>query len=292
MQQNKKIAIFLKHLWATDGNISWKILKGRKPAAAIYYSSTSKILIHQLQHLLIRFGIQSTIQSVRKESYRLNHNLHIQGAENQIKFLKHINCYGERGNITPLLIKALEKIAPNHNLDIIPKEAWELFVAKAKAELNIGWRNVSAGLQIAYNGTALFKSGIGRARMIRLAAVLKNNSLGQLAHSDIYWDEITSIKSLGKEEVYDATVSENHNFIANDILVHNSIEQDSDVVMFIHRDDKINHERAKDQNKLNLANLIVAKHRNGPTGEVEFRIEPDSLRFVEVDKTHSEPIGF
>jgi replicative DNA helicase len=247
-------------------------------------------LISQIQHLLLRLSIQSTIQKTVKASYRPNYNLHIQGSENQLNFLKQIGSYGFRGKIVPDLIEALEEIISNRNLDTIPQEAWKLLIEKAKIEANMSWRALSSGLQIAYNGTALFKNGIGRERLMRLATLLKSRPLNDLALSDIYWDEIISIKSLGTEEVYDATVAENHNFIANDIIVHNSIEQDADVVMFIHREDKLNFERAKEQNKLNYAQIIVAKHRNGPTGEIDFRIDPDSLRFLEIDKSHQEEV--
>ncbi|MEX2090551.1 MAG: replicative DNA helicase, partial [Candidatus Paceibacterota bacterium] len=288
-QPREKVALFLKHLWSTDGNISWKIIKGRKPAGAIYYSSTSKTLIQQVQHLLLRFGIQSNIRISQKGSYKPNHNLHIQGSVNQLIFLREVSCYGQRGQIIPSLIKALEKIIPNVNLDVIPKEAWKLLVETARVKAQISMRALSSGLQIAHNGTALYKNGVGRDRMRRLALVLRNKSMEQLAESDVYWDEIVSIKEVGAEEVYDATVAGTHNFIANDIIVHNSIEQDADLVMFIHREDKVNMEKAKENNTVNMAQLVIAKHRNGPTGEIEFRIDPESLRFMEVDKTHSNP---
>ncbi|MDP3696851.1 MAG: replicative DNA helicase [Candidatus Taylorbacteria bacterium] len=76
----------------------------------------------------------------------------------------------------------------------------------------------------------------------------------------------------------------------SDLRDSGSIEQDADVVMFIHREDKNNYEKAKEQNKLNHAQLIIAKHRNGPTGDIDFRIDPDSLRFMEIDKSHQEEI--
>src|SRR3989344_3686099 len=72
----------------------------------------------------------------------------------------------------------------------------------------------------------------------------------------------------------------------SDLRDSGSIEQDSDCVMFIHRDDKNNYEKAERDGRLNTAQLIVAKHRNGPTGEIEFRIDPDSLKFLEVDKRY------
>lgn len=77
----------------------------------------------------------------------------------------------------------------------------------------------------------------------------------------------------------------------SDLRDSGSIEQDADVVMFIHREDKINVERAREMNKLNTAQLVIAKHRNGPTGEIEFRIDPESLQFLEIDRVHTEPMG-
>jgi replicative DNA helicase len=47
---NERIALFIRHLWATDGNISWKKIAGRKDAGAIYYASTSETMIIQIQH--------------------------------------------------------------------------------------------------------------------------------------------------------------------------------------------------------------------------------------------------
>lgn len=83
---------------------------------------------------------------------------------------------------------------------------------------------------------------------------------------------------------------EGHKPRLSDLRDSGSIEQDADVVMFIHREDKNNYEKAKEQNKLNHAQLIIAKHRNGPTGEIDFRIDPDSLRFLEIDKSHQEEV--
>ncbi len=77
----------------------------------------------------------------------------------------------------------------------------------------------------------------------------------------IDWDEIIGIEPCGQEDVYDMTVPAAHSFVANGLIVHNSLEQDSDIVMFIHRPDALE----KDSPKQNLAEIIVAKHRNGPT---------------------------
>ena len=101
-----------------------------------------------------------------------------------------------------------------------------------------------------------------------------------------YWDEIVSITPDGEDEVYDLTVEGLHNFVANDIVVHNSIEQDADIVMFIYR------EEMYDQNtdKKGIAELHIAKHRNGPVGMVPMRFEANTTRFL--DLTYRTPDGY
>lgn len=64
---DEKICLFLKHLWSTDGNISYVKTKTGKEGISIYYSSTSKKLIYQIQHLLLRLGIISTIRIKRRK---------------------------------------------------------------------------------------------------------------------------------------------------------------------------------------------------------------------------------
>ena len=81
---------------------------------------------------------------------------------------------------------------------------------------------------------------------------------------------------------------EGHKPRLSDLRDSGSIEQDADLVMFIHRDDKTNFEKAKRENRLNQAQVIIAKHRNGPTGQIDFRVDPYSLRFKTQDKFHTD----
>jgi replicative DNA helicase len=95
----------------------------------------------------------------------------------------------------------------------------------------------------------------------------------------VYWDEIVSIEPDGEAEVYDLTVDGLHNFVAGDITVHNSIEQDADIVMFIYRDDVYNPETERK----NIADIIIAKHRNGPVGEVSLYFQANQTRFHDLE---------
>ena len=96
------------------------------------------------------------------------------------------------------------------------------------------------------------------------------------AANDVLWDEVASVEADGVEEVYDATVLGTHNFIANGIAVHNSIEQDADMVILLHREAAYE----KDSPREGEADLIVAKHRNGPTDTIVVAFQGHFSRFT------------
>lgn len=67
-----------------------------------------------------------------------------------------------------------------------------------------------------------------------------------------------------------------------DLRESGSIEQDADIVMFIYREAYYNPETERE----NITDLIIAKHRNGPTGKVELYFHPERLRFMSLDRKH------
>ena len=135
---------------------------------------------------------------------------------------------------------------------------------------------MQAELGNAYCGTGLYKQNISRQRALRLAEVVKSGPIAQLASSDVYWDKIARIESDGEIEVYDLTVPGNSNFVVNDLIAHNSLEQDSDIVMFLYRDEMYN-EATEFPNQ---ADIIVSKHRNGPTGTISLFFEKTLTKFM------------
>jgi replicative DNA helicase len=70
----------------------------------------------------------------------------------------------------------------------------------------------------------------------------------------------------------------------SDLRDSGSIEQDADVVMFIHREDKIN----KESERPNIAEILVEKHRNGPVGAAELYFDGQHVRFLNLDTHHTE----
>jgi replicative DNA helicase len=98
------------------------------------------------------------------------------------------------------------------------------------------------------------------------------------------WDPVERIEPGGFDEVFDLTVEDLHSFVANDIVVHNSIEQDSDLVMFLFRP-----EYYKSDERPGIAEVIVSKHRNGPTGMIELKFRRDHTRFYNLETRRPEP---
>ncbi|TSC95609.1 MAG: replicative DNA helicase [Parcubacteria group bacterium Athens1014_26] len=70
----------------------------------------------------------------------------------------------------------------------------------------------------------------------------------------------------------------------SDLRESGSIEQDADVVMFIYRKDKDRLNPTAEEE--NTAEIIIAKHRNGPTGSVKLKFDPEKASFRNLDKYH------
>lgn len=130
-----------------------------------------------------------------------------------------------------------------------------------------GWRRLDAlalGEEIQVGERVALRDGAGLVGSVALEPTF-----------EAAWDRVSAIIPTGVERVFDMTVPQYHSFLANEILVHNSIEQDADVVMFIYRDDLYNDM----SDRQNLADIIVAKHRNGPTGTAVLYFDKQITRF-------------
>ena len=124
----------------------------------------------------------------------------------------------------------------------------------------------------------LMTAAPSRSRLSAVAAVLRDAELEVMATNDVFWDRVLSVEALGEQDVYDATVLGVHNFIANGINLHNSLEQDADMVMLLHREDAYE----KESTRPGEADLIVAKHRNGPTRDITVAFQGHYSRFVDM----------
>ena len=119
------------------------------------------------------------------------------------------------------------------------------------------------------------RSNVGR-KGGAVAELTRARPRTHLTASDLTWDPVESITGLGMQPTFDATVAGTHNFIADGIVAHNSLEQDADVVIFLYRDEVYN----RDTPDRGTAEVIVAKHRNGPIGVTHLAFLDHYTRFA------------
>lgn len=270
----EQITSFLRHLWATDGSVT---VNGTGRGGRVYFASTSRRMLEDISRLLLRYGITARLRAVPVVGHRPQYTLDISGRDDQLRFLREIGVYGQRSEGCAALLAALESTESNTNVDTVPREVWTR-VKEILVEQGMTHREFAAAIGTQFCGSALWKRAPSRSRLAAIATVLDAADLDLHATNDIFWDSIVSIESLGEQEVFDATVLGKHNFIANGIATHNSIEQDADVVILLHRDDYYD----KESPRAGEADFIVAKHRNGPTDTVTVAAQLHLSRFVDM----------
>ncbi|HLS75967.1 MAG TPA: replicative DNA helicase [Nocardia sp.] len=271
---NDQVALFVRHLWATDGSVRWDA-EGRQ--ARIYYASTSRRLVDDLAQLLLRLGIHARIEPVRKTGYRDCWHLTVDGTDNQTVFLRDIGVHGARGAAAEAALAELEPLTRDTNVDTVPKEVWNQ-IRTLLAAKRMTHREFSAAMGSRFCGSTMWKRSPSRSRLARVATILDDADIEMFATNDVFWDRIVEITSLGEQDVYDGTVPGTHNFVAQGISVHNSLEQDADMVILLHRPDAFE----RDDPRGGEADLILGKHRNGPTATITVAHQLHLSRFVDM----------
>jgi replicative DNA helicase len=269
---NDQIALFVNHLWATDGSVRWDE-KGRQ--GRIYYASTSRRLIDDVSQLLLRLGILCRIYRVPKRGYRDSYHLNIFGTDNQRRFLRDVGANGLKYFPGREVRSKLEGVSCRANSDTIPSGVWNQVKATLASQTTTH-RQFAAAMGIQFCGSTMWKHAPSRSRLHRAAALLEDRDMHALATSDVFWDQIVEITSIGVQDVYDGTVPGTNNFVAQGISVHNSLEQDADMVILLNRPDAFE----RDDPRGGEADLILAKHRNGPTKTVTVAHQLHLSRFA------------
>jgi replicative DNA helicase len=213
-----QLSLFLNRLFATDGWIS-------STSSEIGYASVSEKLIRQLQHLLLRFRIIAGIRHRTINSPtpgKTAWSLDITDGPSLLEFVEQIGVFGQEEKLDQFHRQFLMSKF-NTNNDTIPMEIWDTV-----RELKGGETWVSLAHRAGIQSTArkvnihVGKRAPSRTRMLQLAGALGNSSLTNLATSDVYWDKIIAIEPMGNNQVYDLTIPDTHNFVANDVCVHNT----------------------------------------------------------------------
>lgn len=213
----EKMAILLNRLFSCDGTI-YRVNKGKN--WCIGYASSSEKLIRQIQHLVLRFGILSTLRSktVTTNGKKFPVFELVLYGENVLRFITQIGFFGAKAEKASRAEDEMMGLSRNPNTDTIPKEVWNRFSVPNWAQLgrDLGYSSPKSLIHAQSYSPS-------REKLLKMAHVQGNKGIQLLAQSDIFWDEIVEKTTLnGEFDVYDISVPTHHNFVANDIIVHNS----------------------------------------------------------------------
>jgi replicative DNA helicase len=214
----EELALFLNRLFATDG---WATVLATGQAQ-LGYCTVSEKLGRQVQHLLLRFGVVAAVcersvkyDGARRQAFQLN----ITEPESIRLFVEEIGVFSKETAVGRVA-RVLDGRRRHANRDLIPREAWRL-IDEVRGDESWAALSRRMGFGSGHNlhvGTR----ALSRDRMSSFAEVLEDQRLRDLAESDVYWDRIVSIEPIGMEQVYDLTIPGTHNFVANDVCVHNT----------------------------------------------------------------------
>ena len=202
---NNQISSLLKGIYSGDGYLA---------KSEIGISLTSHELIQDIQTLLLSFGIVARMNEMNKKDKTFP--LKISSLKFMKKFYEQIAFLQNKRNLS--LNFLCQKISTHDSTDVIPLHI------DLKSEI------ASSSPFLNYNDYVLRNNNIGREKFKNFLSseesVLEFPDVNYLATSDIFWDEIRSIKILGEadEYVYDLSVPENENFVCENIIAHNTLE--------------------------------------------------------------------
>jgi replicative DNA helicase len=219
--QKINIALFLNRLYSCDGTACVSLCGGRE-VPCISYATVSKRLAVDVQHLLLRFGILAKLREKQvkyRGTRRASYEVEIHASEDLIRFTDEIGIHGKS-----VAVAKVRACAAAHKAgltkDTLPLEVWDRLDA---ARAGRPWSAVynEWGMPAGSN-MHVHRREPRRETVRKIAQTFGDIELVQLADADIYWDRIVSIEPMGEQPVYDLVVPETHNFVANDIIVHNT----------------------------------------------------------------------
>jgi DNA polymerase-3 subunit alpha len=220
----ESLSILLGKMWQGDGCISIQ-------NEQIYYATSSEKMATQVQHLLLRLGILSTIHSKQfkyRGTKKTGWTIVVTHRENFGKFSVSAGKYliGRKKEELKNLCEKSSRVsshAARGTTDTVPAEI--IFrIKKIMKEKSVSPKMLSSATGLAPRLFFTDKRKIGYQReVIRIIGkALGSDEIMNYGNSNIFWDEVKSVKKIGIEMTYDIEMPELHNFVANDIIVHNS----------------------------------------------------------------------
>jgi deoxycytidine triphosphate deaminase len=210
MAPENSVRLFLQALFAGDGGVF-----ASDRCAFLEYYSKSRRLIEDVHHLLLRFGIFSLIREKTTSIGTLACRIQITDKQQIRRFAERIgfapDCLKQQRLQAQILPMIDAQPRRRSNFDTLPVEAWAIVGTAARVGgVSLNSLNVYPSDQSVPIGSAA-----------RVAFRTGDVYLDPLIDGPV-WDVVETIEPAGIEEVFDISVPNLHNFVANDLIVHNS----------------------------------------------------------------------
>jgi len=286
----KKLAQFPLYI-EDNPNLTINDIRAKLQKVFSLRKKTGIVIIDYLQLMKVSSRNENRVQEI---SY-LTRNLKLLAKEFNIPIflLSQLSRNVEsRVNKRPMLSDLRESgcIGKNSELDFLPSYSWNQlnvisqsssFFFKGIKPIYFFYFGNNKKIQITGNHKILTKTG-----WKRVSEFEKNTEIICFFEKEIFfenptkkfwnYEKIHNYKYLGVSPVYDKTIPTFHNYIMENLVIHNSIEQDADIVMMLYREDYYS---PKSSSSSQLTEVIIAKHRTGPIGSAQLNFSPYTATF-------------
>jgi replicative DNA helicase len=279
-----QLAWFLSHLWSTTGG-AWP--DERRERVRCCFTTPSRRLAEDVQSLLLRFGVCSRVVETAGARCAPTYHVSITDPADQLRFCSSVGIIGAGELAAVESLELLERVqeARRRHQAVAPRPGAVLRLVPLGSSGSGRCRRSAHGtadglthVRAAPDPTPVASDAEPGVTSTSVAVLDDPTPPGPgcAGEGEVWWDQVVAVVPVGEAPVFDATVPGTHNFLANGIVAHNSIEQDADVVLFIYRDELYN----PDSTQRGSAEIIISKHRNGPTGVTELAFVDRYTRFA------------
>jgi len=293
MKNFSKLPIFI------DDNVNLTLLDIRSKLRKIFPTKGQNglVIIDYLQLMKLNLKLENRVQEI---SY-ITRNLKILSKEFEVPIIvlsQLSRSVESRTNKRPMLsdlresgclAKILQKNTINRDLNQIKLiKSWNKKEIIFQSKIEFEFKGIKPtflllfenGITISLTSNHKILSKKGWIKITQLQSNTEIYCLLQKKENKNYpkysYHKIRKISYDGINKVYDKTIPFFHNYIANDFILHNSIEQDADIVIMLYREEYYTTKNSQSQ----LTEFIVSKHRNGPTGTAKLIFKPFIASFL------------